>query len=347
MGGSEAGFPTKKTAERWGRSRKPQSGLSRWVDPELMRKHFGVWAREWMAAQKPRGRTTINRWERLEAHILPQWEYTPLIAFNWFEVEAWARTLTCHPSTTRKSVQIMSQILTGAVDAQHLTVNPLHRRQLTGLASPETPKPTPVEQDDDIGDRVDAGDGVIATPEEVLLIARRLGPVVGLHLVTLAWTGMRFEELVGLRRPNALRRRRQRYDDGFFECPVIRVDKDTGAFVQYLVRGEDGRRRIFRGLEPPKNEQSARDIDIPPFLEKLLREHLDGWPHEHVFTRPTGGFCGGEATGAVCCGLPLTAVMPAPTLVARLAKRHGSRSSLGLLPGTCARHTTAGRRRSG
>ncbi|MEU1778169.1 MULTISPECIES: hypothetical protein [Streptomyces] len=280
--GSEPGFPTKKTAERWGEEQEAAIRAGRWTDPDLMRKPFGVWAREWMAAQSSRGRTVINRWDRLEEQIFPRWEHTSLITINWFEVETWARTLTCHPSTTRQSVRLMSQILTGAVDAQHLTVNTLYGRRLTGLASPEIDEPTSTEHDGD------TEHSIIATPEEVLLIARRLGPIVGLHILTLAFTGMRFEELLGLQRHNALRRRRQRYDTGFFECPVIRIDKETGAFVQYSVRDADGSRRIFRGLEPPKTPQSARDIDIPPFLEKLLRQHLDRWPHEHVFTRPSG-----------------------------------------------------------
>ncbi|MFI8942662.1 hypothetical protein [Streptomyces syringium] len=281
--GSEPGFPTKKTAERWGEAQEEGIQTGRWVDPELMRKHFGAWAREWMAAQTPRGRTTVNRWYLLDTHILPKWEYTPLVAFNWFDVEAWARTLPCYPSTTRKTVQTMSQILTGAVDARHLTVNPLYGRRLTGLTMPESRKPARSESS-----YGDADGGIIATPEEVLLLARRLGPVVGLQVLVIAFTGVRFEELAGLRGHNALLIRRQKYDGGFFECPVIRIDQKFGAFVQYNVRDEEGKRRCFRGLEPPKNEQSARDIDIPSFLEKLLRQHLDGWPHEHVFTTPTG-----------------------------------------------------------
>ncbi|MCI3929979.1 hypothetical protein [Streptomyces sp. AN091965] len=135
-----------------------------------MRKQFGVWAREWMAVQKPRGRTTTNRRERLEAHILPKWKHTPLVAFNWFDVEAWARTLVCAPRTTRESVQLISRILTGAVDGKHLLVNPLHGRRLTGLSGAEqAPTPEAVAHE---GSEVEDDDSIIATPEEVLLLAR-------------------------------------------------------------------------------------------------------------------------------------------------------------------------------
>jgi integrase len=272
--GSEPGFPTKKLAEDWGAKQEAAMDEGRWIDPEVSRKRFGVFAKQWMAAQKPRGRTEINRWERLDAHILPRWKDTPLIAVNWFDVEAWARTLKCARSTTKDCVQLMTRIVNGAVDSRHLLVNPLAGRRLTGLPADPAKKKSDEEQ--------------VAEPEVVLRLARRLGPVYGLHVLTDAFTGMRYEELVGLHRRNALLERRQSHDGGFFTCPVIRVDKDEGALAEYYKRTEEGKRKIFRGLEPPKNDKSARDIDLPPFLAQLLREHLEEWPHDFVFTTKKG-----------------------------------------------------------
>lgn len=126
-----------------------------------------------------------------------------------------ARTLSCAPRTTRACVQLLSRILTGAVDAKHLTVNPLYGRRLTGLSGAEqAPAHDVVARD---GDEDEDDDSIIATPEEVLLLARRLGPVVGIQVLTLAWCGPRYEENAGLRRPNVLRRRKRKYDGGVFE----------------------------------------------------------------------------------------------------------------------------------
>jgi integrase len=272
--GSEPGFPTKVLAEQWGEKQEAAIREGRWIDPELSRKKFGVFVIEWMAAQKPRGRTEMNRWERLEAHILPRWKDTALTAVNWFEVEAWARTLTCARSTVKDCVQLMSRIMNGAVDARHLTANPLAGRRLTGLPA----DPSKRKSDED----------TVAEPEVVLQLARRLGPVYGLHIVTAAFTGLRYEELVGLHRRHALLERRQRHDGGIFTCPIIRIDADEGALSEYYVRDEEGKRKSFRGLEPPKNEKSARDVDLPPFLAQLLEKHLADWPHEFVFTTVTG-----------------------------------------------------------
>lgn len=274
--GSEPGFPTRKLAEDWGDRQEAAIAEGRWVDPELSRKKFGDFVKEWMAAQKPRGRTTMNRWERLEAHILPQWKDAPLISVNWFDVEAWARglALTAARSTVRDCVQLMSRIMNGAVDKRCLTVNPLAGRRLTGLPADIVKKKSDEEQ--------------VAEPEVVLQLARRLGPVYGLHVITVAWTGLRWEELVGLHRRNALLERRQKHDGGVFTCPIIRVDEDEGALAEYYERTEEGKRKSVRRLEPPKNQKSARDVDVPPFLAELLGKHLADWPHEFVFTTASG-----------------------------------------------------------
>jgi len=276
--GSEPGFPTKTLATEWGGQQEAAIRAGRWIDPDLSRKVFGVFAEEWMTAQKPRGRTTMNRRERLKYHILPRWKDTPLIAINWFEVEAWARSLTCAHSTTRECVGLMSRILTGAVDARHLAVNPLYGRRLTGLPAAMS------------GKRKTAHEDMWAPPEIVLQLARRMGPVNGLMVLSTAFLGFRFEEAVGLHRRNTLLRRRQTHDGEAFECPVVRVDGEVGALAEYFVFDEDGKRGIFRGLEPPKTEKSARDIDVPPFLAELLEKHLADWPREFVFTAPKGGW---------------------------------------------------------
>lgn len=275
--GSQPGFATKKLAEEWGEAQETAMREGRWIDPNLSSKKFGTFAKDrWMKAQAVRGRTTMNQWERLEAHILPEWEHTPLIAFNWFDVEAWARKVakTAARSTVKDCVQLMARILNGAVDAKHLAVNPLAGRRLTGLPA-DTAKKKPDEER-------------WATPEVVLQLSRRLGPAYGMHILTTAFTGLRWEELVGLHRRNALLTRKQRHDGGVFSCPILRVDEEEGALAEYYVRNEEGKRKIFRGLEPPKNGPSARDVDLPPFLAQLMKEHLKEWKYDFVFCTPTG-----------------------------------------------------------
>ncbi|MFJ9037889.1 hypothetical protein ACIRF8_15015 [Streptomyces sp. NPDC102406] len=276
--GSEPGFPTKIIAEKWGNDQEAAIREGRWADPELMRKRFGTFVEEWLAVQNPRGQTTENRRERLQSHILPRWRDTRLIELNWFDVEAWARTLPCAHSTTKYCVSLMSQILTGAVDARHIPHNPLAGRRLKGLPAATS------------GKRKERPEDMWAPPETVLQLARRMGPVDGLMVLTTAFIGLRFEEASGLHRRNALLTRSQKHDGGVFECSLVRVDGSEGALAQYFRYDEQAKRRTFHGLEPPKNATSARDIDVPPFLADLLARHLDAWPFDFVFTAPKGGW---------------------------------------------------------
>ena len=286
--GSEPGFPTKTTAEKWGEEQEAAIRSGRWVDPSLARKTFGEFAEQRMAAQRPRGQTVMNRRERLTQTILPRWRNTALADITWFEVEAWARGLNCAHVTTKICVRLMSQILTGAVDARYLAVNPLQGRRLGGLPA-ETSNRRKTEHED-----------MWARPEEVLQMARRLGPVDGLLVLSTAFLGLRVEEALGLHRRNALLVRQQQHDNRVFTCPIVRIDKADGALVEYYKYGEEGERIKWRGLEPPKNAQSARDIDVPPFLAALLAARLESWPHDFVFARADGSWWPrGTLTGTI------------------------------------------------
>lgn len=275
--GSEPGFPTKKTAERWGEEQEAAIRAGRWIDPDLMRKPFGRFAREWMAVQSPRGRTVSRRWDYLEAHILPTWEHTPLISISWFEVEAWSRTLTCDETTVGHVITLMSQIMTGAVDAKHLTVNPLYGRRRTGgsVRAASTSSTARAEEEK------------WAPPEVVIQLAERLGPKNGLHVLTTAFTGLNWGESLALTR-ESFAVRRQPHDGGEFVCPILRVTQEV---AEYEKRDAEGRKHgTVIQLEPPKNPSRRRSIDLPPFLAALLRRHLLDHPHEYLFCTPSGAW---------------------------------------------------------
>ncbi|MBW1603452.1 hypothetical protein JJV70_15330 [Streptomyces sp. JJ66] len=271
--GSEPGFPTKRTAEDWGEGQEAAIREGRWIDPDLMRKPFGQWAREWMKTRSPRGRTTTTRWSRLDAHILPRWEHTPLIGVSWFEAENWANSLDCDDSTATQCLSIMSSILTGAVDAKHLLVNPLVGRRRSRPASVKAQ----VQQKDHTK--------LWAPPEVVLQVARRVGPADGLHVLTTAFAGVRWGEGLALRE-DSLGERCEPFDGGEFRCPTLSVANEI---AEYQPRDEDGNKLpLVMLLEPVKTAESKRDIDLPPFLAELLRAHTREHRHEYLFCTRTG-----------------------------------------------------------
>ncbi|MFE9398592.1 hypothetical protein [Streptomyces flavidovirens] len=277
--GSEPGFPTKKTAEDWGDGQEAAIKAGRWIDPDLQRKHFGEFARTFMKARVKRGRTMDKRWDLLQTHILPKWEHAPLIGITWFDVDSWQMTLDCEDVTAGHAVSLMSTILTAAVDAKHITVNPLFGRRRTQPSAPAPKKPKKTDEEK------------WAPPEVVIQLAQRLGPATGMHVLTTAFTGLRWGEGAGLHRDNVLKTRRQANDGGWFECPVIKVVPDVGELSEVELRDDEGNKlgTVLR-LENPKSEKGVRDIDLPPFLAQLLRYHLDDWPHSYVFCTPSGKF---------------------------------------------------------
>ncbi|WP_432051205.1 hypothetical protein [Streptomyces xiamenensis] len=267
--GSESGFPTKKTALDWGRAQEAAIRAGRWVDPDLMRKPFGEWARQWMAAKSPRGRTTGTRWERLERHILPRWENTPLMGITWFDAETWANSLECDDSTATQCLTIMSMILTGAVDAKHLLVNPLAGRRRSRTAAAKAV----VHQKDHTK--------LWAAPEVVLQLARRAGPRNGLHILTTAFAGPRWGEGLALRKTSLGERR-----EGSFACPVLHITEEV---AEYQPRTPEGKKLpVVLVLEPVKTAESRRDADLPPFLADLLWAHAETHPFEWLFCTASG-----------------------------------------------------------
>jgi integrase len=88
-------------------------------------------------------------------------------------------------------------------------------------------------------------------------------------IITAAYTGMRWGELAGLRRPHC------KLDDG-----LIVIDPDQGTLHEVGGR---------LSLGPPKTPAAARGIALPPFLIDLLRIHLDRHDHDHVFVGRDGG----------------------------------------------------------
>lgn len=274
--GSESGFPTKVKAIEWGEEQERQIKAGTWIDPQKRNTTFGEFARTFMASRRKRGATSSKRWDRLEGHLLPRWESVPLGTISWFEVDTWQQSMTIEDVSRGHCVSLMSTIMTAAVDADYIKVNPLFGRRRTrdtagDAARPKLPKI-----------RRDGG----VRPEDSILLAERLGPARGIHVLTTAFTGLRWGEGLGLHRDNALLLRRQQWGAGEFICPILRIAEE---YAEYQERDEYGNKKgyVLR-LEPTKNDGSTRDVDVPPFLAQLLRWHLADWPHERPFSTASG-----------------------------------------------------------
>jgi integrase len=165
-------------------------------------------------------------------------------------VKAWVKDLNRRraPATVASILSLLSMLLGEAVEERRIPLNPC--RKLRGTTPPRPERPW-------------------ASAEQINTIASRASTPDRILIITAAYTGMRWGELAGLRRPNC------KLDDA-----RILIDPDEGALHE--VGGH-------LSLGPPKTPAAARDILLPPFLVDLLREHLDSHHHDHVFVGHDGG----------------------------------------------------------
>ncbi|OJY43418.1 tyrosine-type recombinase/integrase [Pseudonocardia sp. 73-21] len=257
--GAINGFATKTAAGDHAGTLESDQRQGRWIDPAAGKTTVAEWTQDWLGALDVAIRTEDYYRSLLRRHILPRWGDHGLADISGIKAAVWAKQLRADgyaQATVSGVTKLLSLLLADAVEERLIVANPIRARRRGRHRATR---------------RVER---IWATPEEALAVAdnaARLpgaGPGAAVLIVTAAWTGARWGELVGLQRCNT------HLDDG-----VIVVDPDIGTLHE-----------SSRGLElgPPKTAESARTIALPAFLVGLLQAHLDGHDHRHVFVSPEG-----------------------------------------------------------
>lgn len=247
--GSENGFTTKSAAVARAGEIDADRRRDTFVDPRAGQVSLADWVAVWREGLHAGAMTRATYESHLRTHILPRFGTVALNAITRMAVKTWANQLRTFRSerTVVDVVRLLSMVLNEAVEEQLITINPCRRLRLGKHHAPERPT---------------------ATAEQVLAIAERTTPAEYALIVTAAYTGMRWGELAGLRRPNL-----------HLDTGTIHIDAETGALHE--LSGN-------LTLGPPKTAASVRDIALPDFLIDLLAAHLDADDHEHVFTSRQG-----------------------------------------------------------
>lgn len=256
--GDITGFPNKTAAADYADDLESQQRSGTWIDPAGGQTTLAEFVDpDWFDALDVDPRTEQNYRQRWRNHIQPRWGDAALASITSLNAHAWAKKLRARglaPVTVDGIMKVFTMMLADAVDEKLLAANPIRprrrgRRRHTGGTREKTwAEPT---QTLDVADQASAW----------------YGPWGGVLIVTGAWTGARWGELTGLRRPNL-----HLHDD---DTGNLVIDPHTGALH------EDSDGRLWLG--PPKTEESARTISLPPFLVRQLRAHLETHTHEHVF----------------------------------------------------------------
>ena len=247
--GSENGFTTKTAAAARATEIDADQRRDTFVDPRAGQVSLAEWVAVWREGLHAGPMTRATYESHLRTHILPRFGTVPINGITRMAVKTWANQLRSWRSerTVVDVVRLLSMLLNEAVEEQLITINPCRRLRLGKRTAPERPT---------------------ATAEQVLAIAARTTPGEYSLIVTAAYTGMRWGELAGLRRPNL-----------HLDTGTIHIDADTGALHE--LSGN-------LTLGPPKTPASVRDVALPEFLVDRLTDHLDRHDHEHVFTSPHG-----------------------------------------------------------
>lgn len=240
-------FTTKTAALKFAEEIEADIRRNLWKDPKSGDILLQDWVNRWFGAQDLEETTLEGYKWHIEVHILPYFGTQSLRMLNALDIAAWEIALhrngVCGKTSAASARTLLHTILSDAVAAGVIPANPAVRQRNRGKKNGKA--------------RVRGPEQVWATPFEALLVAERLSLLSGrpdefIHALTIAYTGMRWAETVGLERQ-------------YFRLSNIRVEQQL-----YEHKG--------RWLKKPPKDDSYRTIVLPPFLSDLLSRQLQNHP---------------------------------------------------------------------
>lgn len=241
-------FTRKVDAQRWLDQMLSDLHRGRYIDPAAAKVMTGEYADQWALGLPHLKVSTATRYRGIvRVHIVPHWGTWQLGKITLSDVNAWIGDLVAQglrPGTVRQTHRVLSLILDTAVADGRIARNPA-----AGAKLPRQVRAEPV----------------FLTAQEVTKLAHASEPE-DLAVLTLAFTGLRFGELAGLRV--------RRFD------PVRRRLTVSESVTE--VRG-----RLT--WSTPKTHQT-RSVPVPRTLATRIEELVRGRnPDEPIFTAPGGG----------------------------------------------------------
>ncbi|TDB87264.1 hypothetical protein E1264_15145 [Actinomadura sp. KC216] len=237
-------FKTKTEAVDYGRDQESAIRNNTYVSPRAGQITLLEWVNTWYPGLDLEPSTMANYKYLIEVHLLPEFGDRELREFTLEEVESWERRIRANPAykprTAKDARSMLITVLEAAVP-KHIQTNPAMRQKGRGKKGQRRIQ------------EAERMEKVWATPLQALLLAERCSILTGVDtdfVATLmaAYTGARWGEMVGL-------------DPDEVEDGTLGLK-----WKLYELNG-----RFYRGR--PK-DGSIRDVDLPPFLGKLLRRHL-------------------------------------------------------------------------
>jgi integrase len=245
-------FPTKRDAEQWLSVTEAEMLKGEWSNPALGKITLAEYGRRWIAERTLSART-VELYESLfRLHLVPYLGDREIGSISTETVRAWRKWLQDNGRSAvivAKAYRLLRAIMNTAVDDDRVIRNPC---RIKGAAEEKTPERP------------------VATVPQVFALAEEMPPRFRALVLTAAFTGLRWGELIALRRC-----------DVDLEAPYVRV-------VRKLAQLRSG--EVVVG--PTKSAAGVRTVALPELLLPDLRRHLkkftDAADEALVFTGEKG-----------------------------------------------------------
>lgn len=236
-------FPSRRAAEDWGDDQESAMRNDTWHDPRAGNMTFADWTERWWEGLDLAASTMRNYRRHLDEHLLPQFGGHALAGILRADIDAWGkreRGAGYAASSVKTWHGTLHTVLADAVAEGLIPANPATKRRGRGKRA---------------GRSRDRGpEKVITGSLGALLIAERAAVLSGrddefVAVILMAYTGMRWGELVGL-------------ETRYARLGSVRIE-----WQLYELDGEG----LIRC--PPKDD-SYRDIGLPAWLSKMVSDHI-------------------------------------------------------------------------
>lgn len=237
-------FDRKLDAQRWLDEVTASIVTGQYVDPQAGRITFEKYAKKWeesLIASEAGERITDNA---LRLHLVPALGSRAMAAIRRNDLQVLFKGLSelLGPGSVRNVYDVLVRLMTAAVEDKVIAASPCRRITLPPMQDEEVTPPT---------------------VEQVEAMAAVMPPYIRAAIVTLAGSGLRIGELLGLK-----------VSDVDFKAGAIRVER------QRLQSGKIG---------PPKTAKSRRTVPVGEVVTDALLTHLAARPSkEWLFTMEEG-----------------------------------------------------------
>lgn len=234
-------FDAKIDAEGWLAAERRLIQLGEWTPPATREEKkaaalvsLRAYADQWLAERKLTPKTRALYRDLLDSRVLPVLgdEYltdlSPALIRTW-----WSGLGTATPTRSAHAYQVLRSILSTAVDDHLIAENPC---KIKGAG--QTPKRRQHE---------------ILTPDELVTVYNAMPETYRASVLVAAWAGLRFGELIELRRKD-----------------VVKVGDGTALRVRRSATVVDG--EIIVGAT--KTDAGMRDVYLPPHVTAILTSHM-------------------------------------------------------------------------